>query len=30
MLWEKNGYKYGIEYFYTLVLRNTGGSVKGR
>jgi hypothetical protein len=28
MLWEKNGYKYGIEYFYTRVLRKTGGSVK--
>jgi len=28
ILWEKTGYKYGIEYFYGRVLRNTGGSVK--
>jgi hypothetical protein len=28
MLWEKNGYKYGIEYFYTRALRKFGGSEK--
>jgi hypothetical protein len=28
MLWEKVGYKYGIEYFYTRTLKKYGGSVK--
>jgi hypothetical protein len=28
MFWEKAGYKYGIEYFYTRFLRPTGGSEK--
>jgi hypothetical protein len=28
ILWEKVGYKYGIEYFYTRILKKYGGSVK--
>jgi len=28
ILWEKVGYKYGIEYFYTKFLKPTGGSEK--
>jgi len=28
MLWERHGYKYGIEYFYTRFLKPTGGSNK--
>ena len=28
IMWEKVGYKYGIEYFYTRILRSTGGSEK--
>lgn len=28
ILWEKVGYKYGIEYFYTRFLKTTGGSEK--
>ncbi len=28
MVWEKSGYKYGIEYFYTRFLRPSGGSEK--
>lgn len=28
IIWEKFGYKYGIEYFYTRVLKKYGGSAK--
>lgn len=28
MLWERHGYKYGIEYYYTRFLKPTGGSNK--
>ena len=28
ILWEKHGYKYGVEYFYTQYLKATGGSHK--
>jgi hypothetical protein len=28
MVWEKSGYKYGIEYFYTRFLQPSGGSEK--
>lgn len=27
-IWEKSGYKYGVEYFYTKILKSTGGSLK--
>ncbi|PKM66211.1 MAG: hypothetical protein CVU94_07700 [Firmicutes bacterium HGW-Firmicutes-19] len=28
MIWEKSGYKFGIEYFYTRILKKYGGSAK--
>jgi hypothetical protein len=28
IVWEKTGYKYGIEYFYTRILKKYGGSAK--
>ncbi|PKM63890.1 MAG: hypothetical protein CVU96_05580, partial [Firmicutes bacterium HGW-Firmicutes-20] len=28
IVWEKSGYKFGIEYFYTRVLKKVGDSAK--
>lgn len=28
IVWEKSGYKYGVEYFYTQFLKSSGGSLK--